>query len=108
MSEQVNNDLTKDEKLKTSVLRNFITDQGSIKQLPSQLKKRLIVLEHIAAQIKPDQHYTEKEINDFIKPLHADYATIRRELYIHRFVNRDHEIYHVNDPSQWRDWRTLS
>ncbi|CAG7652574.1 DUF2087 domain-containing protein [Paenibacillus allorhizosphaerae] len=108
MSEQVANALSKNEKLKKSVLRNFFTEQGSLKHLPSQLKKRLIVLEHLAHQLNPKKKYTEKEFNEFIKPLNEDYATIRRELFIHKFVNRNNDIYEVNEPGDWRDWRTLN
>ncbi|MBB3110046.1 hypothetical protein FHS18_002113 [Paenibacillus phyllosphaerae] len=107
MTEQEPLARTKNEKLKNAVLRNFITEQGLIKQLPSQLKKRLIVLEHLASQLDPCRTYTEIEMNAFIKPLNEDFATIRRELYIHRFVNRHHDIYERNDPEQWRDWTTL-
>lgn len=108
MSEQVTNALSKNEKLKNSVLRNFFTEQGSIKHLPSQLKKRLIVLEHLANQLNAKKKYTEKELNEFIKPLNEDYATIRRELFVHKFVNRNNDIYEVNEPGDWRDWRTLN
>ncbi|QHW30767.1 DUF2087 domain-containing protein [Paenibacillus rhizovicinus] len=97
----------KNEKLKQSVLRNFITEQGSIVHLPSQLKKRLIVLEHLANQLDARKKYSEKEINAFIKPLNEDFATIRRELFIHKFVNRENDIYEVNESKEWRDWKTL-
>ena len=33
--------------LKQSVIRNFITLDGKLKHIPSQLKKKLIVLEHL-------------------------------------------------------------
>jgi hypothetical protein len=108
MSEQVTNEWSKNEKLKNAVLRNFFTEQGSIKQLPSQLKKRLIVLEQLVNQLNENIKYTEKEINEFIKPMNEDFATIRRELFIHRFVNRNNDIYEVNEPGEWRDWKTLN
>lgn len=107
MSDQVTNECSKNEKLKVAVLRNFFTEQGSIKNLPSQLKKKLIVLEHLANQLNAQKKYSEKEINDFIKPLYEDFATIRRELFIHKFVNRNHDIYEVNERGEWRDWKTL-
>jgi len=107
MPEQTAIGMTAHEKLQCSVLRSFITEQGCITHLPAQLKKKLIVLEHLTNQLDAEKTYTEKEINAFIKPLNEDFATIRRELYIHRFVNRENEIYEVNDRREWRDWRTL-
>lgn len=104
MSDQL---MTKNEKLQASVLRNFFTEHGRLKNLPSQLKKRLIVLEHLTNQVKANKTYSEKELNEFIKAFHADFATIRRELFIHRFVNRNNDIYEVNDREDWRDWASL-
>jgi hypothetical protein len=107
MSDQLTNTLTKNEKLQKSVLRNFFTEHGRLKNLPSQLKKKLIVLEHLTNQLEPNKLYSEKEMNEFIKAFHEDYATIRRELFIHRFVNRNNEIYEVNACKEWRDWASL-
>ncbi|MFC4104272.1 DUF2087 domain-containing protein [Paenibacillus xanthanilyticus] len=98
---------SKNDKLQQSVLRNFLTKEGAITHLPSQMKKRIIVLEYLAGRLDAARTYTELEINAFLKPLNEDYATIRRELYIHRFVNRENDIYEVNEPGEWRDWRTL-
>lgn len=106
-SDQPTTSPSKDDKLKATVLKSFFTEQGSLKHLPSQLKKKLIVLEYLATKLDPAHKYTEREINDFIKPINADYATIRRELFIHKFVNRNNEIYELNEPREWRDWRTL-
>lgn len=98
---------TPNEKMKDSVLRHFFTEQGRLKHLPAQLKKKLIVLEHLTLRLERDKPYSEQQMNDFIKAYHGDYATIRRELYIHKFVNRDHEVYEVNGREQWKDWTNL-
>jgi hypothetical protein len=45
--------------------------------------------------------YTEKEINEYIKKFHDDYATIRRELIIHQFMYRENGIYELNPPELW-------
>ncbi|CAG7599689.1 hypothetical protein PAESOLCIP111_00331 [Paenibacillus solanacearum] len=107
MSNHPANTQTKNEKLQKSVLRHFFTEQGRLKNLPAQLKKKLIVLEHLTNQLEPKKAYSEQEMNEFIKFYHEDYATIRRELFIHRFVNRNNEIYEVNAPGEWRDWVSL-
>ncbi|TYP73297.1 DUF2087 domain-containing protein [Paenibacillus methanolicus] len=107
MSEPITPAPSKNDKLQQAVLRNFLTKEGAIKHLPSQLKKRIIVLEYLASKMDTARTYTELEINAFLKPFNEDYATIRRELYIHRFVNREHDIYEVNEPGEWRNWRTL-
>ncbi|MWC29067.1 DUF2087 domain-containing protein [Paenibacillus sp. MMS18-CY102] len=98
---------TEQSKLKQSVIRNFFKD-GRLKQIPSQLKKKLITLEHIVEGLEKGRTYSEKEINDFIKQFHDDFATIRREFIMHQFMFRDKEQYELNPPELWARWETLS
>ena len=48
------NDEDKNSNLKQSVIRNFITLDGKLKHIPAQLKKKLIVLEHLVSSLKKD------------------------------------------------------
>lgn len=96
------------QRMKDSVIKNFFTSEGKLKQLPVQLKKKLIVLQHLVAALEPSRQYTEKEINDFIKQYHEDYATIRREFIMHQLMIRDHEIYTINPQEMWTKWETLT
>ena len=94
-------------KLQESVINNFFTSEGKIKQIPAQLKKKLIVLEHLVSQLENGRKYTEKEINTFIKPFHEDFATIRREFIMHQFMYRENEIYELNPREMWARWDSL-
>lgn len=96
------------QRMKNSVIKNFFTSEGKLKQLPVQLKKKLIVLEHLIAELEPSRQYTETEMNDFIKQYHEDYATIRREFIMHQLMIRDHEIYTINPQEMWTKWETLT
>ncbi|WP_248926156.1 metalloregulator ArsR/SmtB family transcription factor [Paenibacillus hamazuiensis] len=98
----------KNKRLKDSVLKNFFTAEGKLKHVPVQLKKKLIVLEHVVSQLDKGRKYTEKEINDFIKRFHDDFATIRREFIMHQFMFRENEVYELNPPELWAKWETLS
>ncbi|WP_274649231.1 metalloregulator ArsR/SmtB family transcription factor [Paenibacillus humicola] len=95
-------------KLQQSVIRNFFTAEGRLKHIPVQLKKKLIVLEHLAGKLEPGKSYTEKEINEFILQFHPDFATIRRELIMHAFMYREQDIYELNPREMWEDWEKLS
>jgi predicted transcriptional regulator len=97
----------KNNELKRSVLKNFFTAEGKLKHLPAQLKKKLIVLEYLVNGLEKGRKYTEQEINAFIKNIHHDYATIRREFIMHQFMFREHEIYELNPPELWTKWNTL-
>ncbi|WP_310550387.1 DUF2087 domain-containing protein [Paenibacillus glufosinatiresistens] len=92
---------------KETVLSNFYSKDGKLRQLPVQYKKKLIVLEHMVEQLKPDVVYTEKEINEFIKTYHEDYATIRREFIMHQFMYREDGKYTLNPPEIWTHWENV-
>jgi hypothetical protein len=93
--------------MKDSVIRNFFSKDGRLRQIPAQYKKKLIALEYMASQLKPGVVYTEKEINDFIKPFHEDFATIRREFIMHQFMYRQNERYELNPPEMWTRWENV-
>jgi len=75
-----------------SVIKNFF-ENGRLKSIPVQVKKRRIILEYITEQLEPDREYTEKEINAVISQYHEDYCTIRRELIGWEYVSRADGIY---------------
>ncbi len=103
-------DIVHDEqkRMKESVIKNFISSEGKLKNIPAQLKKKLIVLEYVVTKLEEGRKYTEKEINDFIKDFHADFATIRREFIMHQFMYRESEIYELNPREMWARWEDLS
>jgi len=74
------------------ILRDYVVD-GRLKQIPTQHKKRDVILRHLVARFEPDRRYTEREVNELIRAFHDDYATLRRELIDERLMARDHEIY---------------
>jgi hypothetical protein len=95
-------------RLKESVIKNFFTADGKLKHVPVQLKKKLIVLQHIVSQLTKGQKYSEKEINEFIKGFHDDFATIRREFIMHQLMFRENEVYELNPEELWTKWEALS
>ncbi|UHA75885.1 DUF2087 domain-containing protein [Paenibacillus sp. 481] len=94
-------------RMKESVIRNFFTVDGKLKSVPAQLKKKLIVLEHLIGKLEMGRKYSEQEVNAFIKHVHADFATIRREFIMHQFMFRENEVYELNPPEMWAKWETL-
>ncbi|MCQ4086417.1 DUF2087 domain-containing protein [Saccharibacillus sp. JS10] len=97
-----------DHKQKDSIIRNFFDAEGCLKSIPSQLKKKLIILEHLVDQLDMDRVYEEKEINEFIRRYHADFATIRREFIVQGFMTRENEKYIRHPLSKARRWEELS
>ncbi|MRN54612.1 metalloregulator ArsR/SmtB family transcription factor [Paenibacillus monticola] len=93
-----------DNSLKETVLRNFFSKDGRLRQIPAQYKKKLIALQCIVEKLEPGVIYTEKEINEFIKPFHDDFATIRREFIMHQFMYRENDKYELNPQEMWTHW----
>jgi hypothetical protein len=62
------------------VLKNFLNADGSIKQIPPQGNKLLIVLNFIVDAFAFEANYTEKEVNTVLRRFHIDTAALRRYL----------------------------
>ncbi len=75
----------------TEILKSFLDNEGRLTAYPSKRKMKLYALIYIAGKIEKGRTYTEKEINSVLNSLHTfnDPATLRRELYTHRFLDRD-------------------
>ncbi|MBN8199338.1 metalloregulator ArsR/SmtB family transcription factor [Bacillus sp. NTK034] len=83
------------------VIENFFTKDGKLKNIPAQRKKKLMVFEHLIKGLKMGKKYEEKELNEYIKQYHEDYATIRREFIINHYMYRENGIYELNPPEMW-------
>ena len=81
-----------EEKYKKEVLSTFFK-YGRLIHIPTQRKKREIVLSHILEKFDFNREYSEKEVNGIILCFHEDFCTIRREMIAFGMMMRDHEIY---------------
>ena len=86
---------------KQKVITNFFTKDGKLKSIPAQRKKKLYVFEHIVQGLEKGRKYEEKELNEYIKKFHDDYATIRREFIINHYMYRENSIYELNPEEMW-------
>jgi hypothetical protein len=51
--------------------------------------------------LKTGVTYDEREINEYLKQFHEDYATLRRELVMSHFMYRENNKYELNPPELW-------
>ncbi|MBR5869516.1 MAG: DUF2087 domain-containing protein [Clostridia bacterium] len=84
--------IDEEEKYRKAVISNFFK-YGRLTQIPTQRKKREIVLSEIVGQFSFDRDYDEKEVNEIILRYHDDYCTIRREMIAFGMMTRSFEIY---------------
>jgi predicted transcriptional regulator len=74
------------------VLRDYMED-GRLKLIPRQWKKREVILRYLVEQFEWDQRYTEREVNEIISRTHEDYATLRRALIDSGRMARERDVY---------------
>jgi hypothetical protein len=71
------------------VLKNFLNADGSLKQIPPQGNKLLIILNFIVDAFAFDTNYTEKEVNTILRRFHLDTAALRRYLVDNNLMARE-------------------
>ena len=73
-----------------SDLMPFMDQEGRLTALLAKHKKKLMALWYLAGKIEADRQYTEPEINDLLDEWTRfhDPATLRRELYNKRLLDR--------------------
>jgi predicted transcriptional regulator len=91
-----------DENIWESKVLNSFIKANCITEIPTSRKKRLIVLKWLIKKFELDKSYTEQELNELVKPIHADTATLRRELVGYNMLQRDNSIYRRIPEVEWR------
>ncbi len=61
---------------------------GRLVQLPSKRSRRLIVLDRLAQEFEPGEHYTERQVNAILAAFDSDVAALRRYLVDEGFLDR--------------------
>lgn len=83
----------------THILRNFLDASGKLTAFPAKRKMKIYCLFYLAQKFETEKEYTEQEINNVLLDWHtfADPATLRRELYDYRFLDRslDGKVYRL-------------
>ena len=75
------------------VLKNFLTDDGQLRTIPSKQGKLLVVLDRLAQEFEPGRTYPEAEVNEILQGFHPDYAALRRYLVENGFMTREDNVY---------------
>lgn len=71
-------------------LRNFLDSAGRLTAFPAKRKMKLYALVYLSGVFEKDRVYSEKEVNALLEERHSfhDPATLRRELFNHRLLDR--------------------
>ena len=72
----------------SKVLKDYLTPEGQLREIPLPGKKLKAVLRFVLNQFEFDRQYTEKEVNALLQTYHPDSATLRRALVDNRWLER--------------------
>ncbi len=70
------------------LLSRYMDKSGKILQFPAKEKVRLMLIRRISMKFKFEQKYSEKEVNEILKPLYNDYVLIRRLMIDYGLLDR--------------------
>lgn len=87
-SEEATEQARRDAAYRRKVIDTFF-HYGKLTTIPTQRKKRRIVLEKIVESFESGKLYSEREVNLVIADYNEDFCTIRRELIAEQLMNRD-------------------
>jgi predicted transcriptional regulator len=73
------------------VLKDYLAENGSIAQLPTNRRKLDVILRYLVEQFDFDRHYTEKEVNVIIGTFNEDISGLRRDLISIGFLDRERD-----------------
>ncbi|HLQ40618.1 MAG TPA: DUF2087 domain-containing protein [Tetragenococcus sp.] len=79
------------EKEKQKVLQTFLNAEGKLTTIPRKAKSKIILLQHISGLFSSEKTYSEKEVNQIIQTIYADFVTLRRYLIEYGFFARTND-----------------
>ncbi len=91
------------ERVNDPLLVNLLDNQGRVIDWPhpKSSDKQMAVRRYLASRFEAGREYTEREVNELLKRWHIfeDWALLRRELFMHRFLKRmkDGSAYWLNE-----------
>jgi hypothetical protein len=81
-------------------LRPYVQD-GRITVIPARRSARLLLLDQVAQAFEPGRRYAEGAVNEILKALYDDHATLRRYLVDEELMSR------TPDGTYWRSGGTV-
>ncbi len=74
-------------------LRAYLARDGSLKSIPTQHKKLMVILSHLAKEFQPGVQYPESQVNQVLRKYHEDTAALRRYMVDNGLLQREKGIY---------------
>jgi hypothetical protein len=85
------------DEFEVKTLRAYISPGGTLKAIPTQHKKLMVVLNHLVRNFEPGMKYPESQVNQILRRFHEDTAALRRYMVDNKLLSRDKGIYWRTD-----------
>jgi biotin operon repressor len=87
------------DEFEVKTLRSYIARDGSLKSIPTQQKKLMVILKYLARDFMPGVRYTESQVNQMLRKYHEDTAALRRYMVDNGLLEREKGIYWSVEPA---------
>jgi hypothetical protein len=74
-------------------LRAYLSQDGTLKSIPTQHKKLMVILNHLVKDFKPGVQYPESQVNQMLRRYHEDTAALRRYMVDNGLLVREKSVY---------------
>jgi DNA-binding transcriptional ArsR family regulator len=81
------------DEFEVKTLRAYISRDGTLKSIPSQHKKLMVILNHLVKNFEPGVQYPESQVNQTLRRYHEDTAALRRYMVDNGLLQREKGIY---------------
>ncbi len=81
------------DEFEVKTLRAYIARDGTLKAIPTQHKKLMVILAHLAKEFEPGRQYPESLVNQALRKYHEDTAALRRYMVDNGLLKREKGIY---------------
>jgi hypothetical protein len=74
-------------------LRTYISRDGSLKSIPNQHKKQMVILKYLLKDFEPGLKYPESQVNQILRKYFDDTAALRRYMVDNGLLKRERSVY---------------
>jgi len=78
-------------------LRAYLSRDGTLRSIPNQHKKLMVILEHLVKNFEPGAKYPESQVNQILRQFHDDTASLRRYMVDNGLLKREKGVYWRNE-----------
>ena len=81
------------DEFEVKTLRAYLSPDGTLKAIPTQHKKLMVILSHLVKNFEPGVQYPENQVNQMLRRFHDDTASLRRYMVDNKLLSREKGIY---------------